>query len=59
MGEIKNDLLVIRHGESYVNDTGDDAYLISEAHTHLDILRYVVADIGWEDALFYIESLKP
>ena len=59
MGEIKTNLLFIPHGEIYANETGDDVHLITEAHTHLDILRYVVADIGWGEALFHLESLKP
>jgi uncharacterized protein YtpQ (UPF0354 family) len=59
MGEIKTDLFVVRRGESFTNETEDDVCLIAEKHTHLDILRYVVDDLGWEEAMMHLQSLKP
>ena len=57
MMEIKTPLLHIRPGETYAVPAGaeDDAMVITDAHTHADIIRYVVADIG-EDALFLVKD---
>lgn len=51
-GEIRTPLLTLNPGESYT--AGEDpALVITEAHSHADIIRYVVSDIG-EDALWLV-----
>lgn len=57
MAEIKTPLLRLSEGETFTADE-DGALVITEAHTHADILRYVVADIGKEDVLAIVETLN-
>lgn len=54
-GEIITPLLVLREGETHTADEGG-ALVATERHTHSDILRYVVADIG-SDALHIVQEL--
>lgn len=56
MAEIKTPLLRLAEGETFTADE-DGALVITEAHTHSDILRYVVADIGKDDVLTIVELL--
>lgn len=55
MAEIKTDLIMLRAGEVYI--AGEDDYVITENHTHCDILRFIVADIGVEDVRCLLDSL--
>lgn len=48
MSEIKTPLLRLVEGETFTADE-DGALVITEAHTHADILRYIVGDIGADD----------
>lgn len=45
--EIKTDLIKLPEGSNYI--VGPDDYLITESHTHMDILRFMVQDIGIDD----------
>lgn len=56
MAEVKTPLLRLTEGETFTSDA-DGALVITEAHTHSDILRYVVADIGKDDVLAIVETL--
>lgn len=55
MSEIKTPLISLAPGESFT--AGDDcAHVISSEHSHADILRYVVGDIG-DDALPILDRI--
>lgn len=56
MAEIKTDLIMLRTGELY--QAGEDDYVITSEHTHSDILRFVVADIGIDDAILTLEGMR-
>lgn len=45
MAEVKTALKRLEPGEIFVADD-DGAYVITEQHTHSDILRFVIADYG-------------
>jgi hypothetical protein len=49
MSEIHTPLTRLQPGETFTADE-DGALVITEAHSHADLIRYVVGDIG-EDAL--------
>ena len=55
MGEIITPLIVIEQGETYTADE-DGAVVITGEHTHSDILRHVVSDIG-SDARSLLEEI--
>ena len=48
MAEIKQPLIKLPGG----------AYFITENHTHSDILRFVVDDLGVDEAMFLLEQMK-
>ncbi len=54
-GEVTTPLLVLEQGENYTVDE-DGAVVITGEHTHSDILRYVVSDIG-SDARSLLEDI--
>jgi len=54
-GEVITPLLVLEQGETYTVDE-DGAVVITGEHTHSDILRYVVSDIG-SDARSLLEDI--
>lgn len=56
MSEIKTPLRKLIEGEVYVADQ-DGAHVIEQDHTHADILRFVVADIGKGDALHILNGI--
>ena len=56
MSEIKTDLIMLRTGEVY--QAGDNDYVITDDHTHCDILRFVVADLGLDETKFLLETLE-
>jgi hypothetical protein len=55
MGEVATPLLVLEQGENYTVDE-DGAVVITGEHTHSDILRHVVSDIG-SDASSLLEGI--
>jgi len=55
MGEVTTPLLVLEQGETYTVDE-DGAVVITGEHTHSDILRHVVSDIG-SDARSLLEDI--
>lgn len=57
MSELKTPLLRLSEGETFTADE-DGALVITEAHTHADILRYVVSDIGRDDVLTMVEMME-
>lgn len=56
MAEIKTPLIELREGETYTADA-DGAFVITETHTHNDILRYVINDEGPAGALILMKIL--
>jgi hypothetical protein len=54
-GEVTTPLLVLEQGENYTVDE-DGAVVITGEHTHSDILRYVVSEIG-SDARSLLEDI--
>jgi len=54
-GEVTTPLLVLEQDETYTVDE-DGAVVITGEHTHSDILRYVVSDIG-SDARSLLEDI--
>ena len=54
-GEVTTPLLVLEQGENYTVDE-DGAVVITGEHTHSDILRHVVSDIG-SDARSLLEDI--
>ena len=56
MTEVITPLLILKPGETYT--AGEDgALVITERHTHADVLRYVVSDIGG-DARSLLDALS-
>lgn len=56
MSEIKTPLVRIEPGQTFTADVdGDGAFVITGRHSHGDIIRYVVSDIG-EDARLLVEQ---
>lgn len=53
MSEIKSPLLRLNEGEAHTADE-EGAIVITGKHTHADIIRYVVSDVG-EDARYLVE----
>jgi len=49
--EIKNSLTAFRLD-------GEPVWVIQDHHTHADILRFVVDDIGLSEAMFILEEMK-
>jgi hypothetical protein len=58
MSEIQTPLTRVPSGENYTNTTDDDVWVITADNTHMDILRYVIDDLGWSEAVLHLESLK-
>ena len=56
MAEIKKPLVELAAGESFTADD-DGAQVITAAHTHSDILRYVVADLGASEARLILDGI--
>lgn len=56
MAEICTPLRKLGGGKTYTADE-DGAFVIEERHTHSDILRYVIAEIGKADAIAIVETL--
>lgn len=57
-GEIVRPLLTLDAGKAF--RAGEDgAIVITPDHTHSDILRYVVADIGHADAAALLDAITP
>lgn len=48
-GEIVHDIVRATPGETYVFSRGGDEYLITEAHTLSDILRFLIKQAGGTD----------
>lgn len=48
MAEIKTPLVKLEPNETFTADE-DGAFVITERHSHADVMRYIVDDIG-EDA---------
>lgn len=57
MAEIIKPLLVLKANQAFTADA-DGAHVITADHTHADILRYVVADIGKAEARFIIDEIE-
>ena len=61
MGEVKTPLvkmsdLTFRR----VNDLDlEQCYIISDTNSHCDILRFIIDDIGYEEALYLLKDNKP
>ncbi len=56
MSEIKTPLIELAEGQTHTAD-GDGARVITAKHSHSDIFRYVVAEIGKSEARFILETL--
>lgn len=56
MTEIKSPLMFLAHGDSYTAPE-DGAYIIGDRHTHSDILRFIIADIGKEDVASILQTI--
>jgi hypothetical protein len=59
MTDIQTPLTRVPAGDVYANTLDEDAFVITEFNTHMDILRFVVDDLGWSEAFYHIESLNP
>lgn len=57
MAEIERPLVFLREGEAFTADS-DGAFVITSEHTHSDLLRYIVADVGKKHAMQLLASLK-
>ncbi len=57
MSEIKTPLRHLAPGEQFTADD-DGAYVIEERHTHSDLMRYIIADIGALDAQAILDLVK-
>lgn len=57
MAEIKTPLVELAEGQTFTA-TADGAHVITAAHTHSDILRFVVADLGASEARFIIDQIE-
>ena len=56
MSEIKKDLIKLSENDTY-KATGND-YVITEDHTHADILRFIISDLGSaKDVSFLLLSM--
>lgn len=57
MSEIKTPLRELRPGEQFT--AGEDgAQVIDSIHTHSDIMRFIVADIGAGDARCILDMIE-
>jgi hypothetical protein len=56
-GEIIKPLIRLAAGESYTAKE-DGAHVITAEHTHSDILRFVIADLGASEARFLIDGIE-
>lgn len=45
MGEIKTPLIELQPGETFTADE-NGAFILADHHSHADLIRYVVGDIG-------------
>lgn len=57
MGEIMRELRCLEPYETFQADE-DGAFVITAKHTHKDILRYVVSDIGVEEVMFLLSQMS-
>lgn len=57
MAEIKTPLKHVVAGGTFTADE-NGAFVITENHTHADILRFVVADLGLEETTFLLQNLE-
>lgn len=55
MSEITSEPVHLSEGESFTAD--GDAIVFTERHSHRDILRYVIAELGEETMLHVAELL--
>jgi len=56
MSEVITPLKQLLAGQTFTADE-DGAFVITERHTHSDILRFVVADLGLSAAIFILRNL--
>jgi len=56
MAEIITPLIELAEGETHTADH-DGAVIITGKHTHSDVLRYVVSDVGIGDATFLLQQI--
>lgn len=56
MSEVVRPLITLPPGKVFTSDE-DGAIIITEAHSHSDVLRYVVADIGRDEAMALLEGM--
>jgi hypothetical protein len=57
VGEVLRPLVELRHGEVFTADK-DGAAVITGAHSHSDILRYVVADLGADEVASLVSEMR-
>lgn len=57
MNEIRTPLTRLMPGDKYIAKGDDETVIITPEHTHCDILRYVVADVGKEHAREILDML--
>jgi hypothetical protein len=55
MSEITKDPIFIPHGFEWVNISGDDAVVFTD-HSHRDILRFVISELG-EETRFHVDEI--
>lgn len=56
MAETCTPLLRLEPGDEFV--ANDRAYVITEKHSHSDLLRYIVEDIGVDHAMALLRGMK-
>ena len=56
MTEIKHQPITILSGSAWTNDSDEPAMVFTANHTHRDILRYVIADLG-DETLFHVQDI--
>ncbi len=54
--EIKTNLTKLSEGDKYI--AGPDEYVITDDHSHADLLRFMIADIGIEDVQCLLDMEK-
>jgi hypothetical protein len=57
VSEIKKAPITVLEGDGWTNDSGHDATIFT-THSHRDILRYVISEIGEEVRLHVDDLLK-
>lgn len=56
MSEISTDPIVVPPGWEWVNMTDDEAIVFTNHHSHRDILRFVIGELG-EEVRFHVDDL--